>query len=73
MNKNSSYHPMIAAFWFLLLLTSLVRFKPQVWQKQVFIGRNTTLTATNANTDFKVCYHHGWKSSAGPGGCQSLC
>jgi len=34
---------MIPAFWFLPLLTGLIRFKPQVRQKQVFAGRNPTL------------------------------
>jgi len=42
-NNNSSHHPMIPAFWFLPLLTGLIRFKPQVRQKQVFAGRNPTL------------------------------
>jgi len=42
-NKNSSYHPTILAFWFLPSLTNLIRFKPQVWQKQVFSRRNPTL------------------------------
>jgi len=40
LNKNSSYHSMKLAFWF---LTSLVRVKPQVQQKQVFARRKKAI------------------------------
>ena len=42
-NKISLYHPTILAFCF---FTTFNRFKPQVWQKQVFAGRNPTLAVT---------------------------
>jgi len=34
---------MIQAFWFLPFLTGLIKFKPHVWQKQVFARRNHEL------------------------------
>jgi len=43
LNKYSSYHPVIPAFWFLPLSTGLIQFTPQVWLKQVFARRNPTL------------------------------
>ena len=41
-NKNSSYHHTIPAFSVFTILISLIRFKPELWQKQVFTGRNPT-------------------------------
>jgi len=34
----------------LTVFAGLNRFKPHVWQKQVFAGRNPTLTAQNYNS-----------------------
>ena len=48
--NNSSYHRTIPALWLVFTaFNSLIRFKLQVWQKQVFAGRNPTLLSNNNN------------------------
>jgi len=51
-NKNFSYRPILAFTTF--NPSGLIRFRPHVWQKQVFAGRHSTLEPS-ASLVFVLC------------------